>query len=240
MKAFIKIAYPVYKWIIVIPFIFILTMVIGTICIIVGFLMKQDAVNVLAVIWSKLCCIIVPLKIFVKGKKYYNRHQSYVIVANHQSMADIPVLHGYLGLKIKWIMKKELGGIPIFGAACHALGCIDIDRSNHNAAIQSIEKAKTNLSKNACVLFFAEGTRTRDGKVMPFKKGAFRFACETGLPILPITIKNSYEILPSDTLDLTPGSIDIVVHRPVYISPHHLEHLDEIVEKTRLQIASAL
>ncbi|MCP3872076.1 MAG: 1-acyl-sn-glycerol-3-phosphate acyltransferase [Desulfobacteraceae bacterium] len=240
MKTVLNFVYQPYKWIIVIPFLFIITMIISTLCIIVGILMTQDAVNVLAIIWSKLCCIIVPLKVIVKGKKYYNKNRSYVIVANHQSMADIPVLHGHLGLKIKWIMKKELDEIPVFGAACRSLGCISIDRSHHDAAVQSIEKAKKRLSQNACVLFFAEGTRSRNGKIMPFKKGAFKFACETGIPILPVTIKNSFQILPSDTLDLTPGSIEIIVHPPVYVSKHHMDRLDEMAEQTRQTIASSI
>jgi len=143
-------------------------------------------------------------------------------------------------LNIKWIMKKELGEIPIFGAACRQLGCITVDRGNHEAALQSIENAKKTLSGKACVLFFAEGTRSRDGKVMPFKKGAFRFAHEANLPILPLTIKNSYQVLPSGTFDLTPGTVDVVVHRPIHMSDYNLARLDEVVNTTRQIIADAL
>ena len=215
-------------------------MVIGLICIFTGYLFKQNAVNFLAVIWSKLCCAIVPLKVIIKGKENYHKGKPYVIVANHQSMADIPVFHGHLGLNIKWIMKKELGKVPIFGAACQQLGCILVDRANHYDAMKSIREAQKKLSRKDCVLFFAEGTRSRDGKVMPFKKGAFKFACETNLPILPITIKNSIHILPSDSLDLKPGTIEIIVHPPVHIFDHHMDHLDERIEHTRQIISSAL
>lgn len=240
MNPFLKIAYQPYKWIIVIPSLFLFTMICGLMAIFTGLLLKQDAVNYIAIIWSKLCCAIVPMKVIIKGKKNYIRNNAYVIVANHQSLADIPVLHGHLGLNIKWIMKKELGEIPIFGSACRHLGCITIDRKNHEAAIQSIEEAKNKLTQKACVLFFAEGTRSRDGKVMPFKKGAFRFAHETDLPILPVTIRNSFQVLPSDSLDITPGSIEIVVHRPVHILDHHMDRLDEVIEHTRELISSAL
>ncbi len=240
MKPFLKIAYQPYKWIVVIPFLFINTMVSGLICIITGFLLKQDAADIIAVIWSRLCCAIAPVSVVIKGQANYSKHRSYVIVANHQSMADIPALHGYLGLNIKWIMKKELKKIPIFGYAAHHLGCIYVDRSNHDAAIKSIEDAKKRLSRKACVLFFAEGTRSRDGRVMPFKKGAFRFAQETDLPILPVTIKNSFQILPSDTLDLTPGTIEIIVHPPVHILNYHREQIEKVMEATRQTISSAL
>jgi 1-acyl-sn-glycerol-3-phosphate acyltransferase len=240
VNKFLKIAYQPYKWLIVVPFLFFITMVLGLVCIIVGFIFSQDAANITAVIWSRLCCAIAPLKVIVKGKKNYRCQRSYVVVANHQSMADIPVLHGFLGLKIKWVMKKELEKIPIFGAACHQLGCIAIDRANSGSAIQSIEEAKKKLSPKASVLFFAEGTRSRDGNVMAFKKGAFIFAMETGIPILPVTIKNSFKILPSDSLDLTPGTVEIQVHQPVYIPEVNTDQLETIMEKTRRTISQAL
>jgi len=240
LSPFLKIAYQPYKWIIVIPFLFINTMVMGLICIFAGLLLRQDAANIIAVFWSKLCCAIAPVNVILKGQRNYSRNKSYVVVANHQSMADIPVLHGHLGLNIKWIMKKELGKIPIFGYAAHQLGCIYVDRSNHDAAIKSIEEAKKRMSQKDCVLFFAEGTRSRDGKLKPFKKGAFRFAYEMDLPILPVTIKNSFHILPSDSLDLTPGTVEVIVHPPVYILNHHMGHLDKAIEAVRQTIATAL
>jgi 1-acyl-sn-glycerol-3-phosphate acyltransferase len=240
VTTFFKIAYQPYKWIVVMPMIFLFTMILGLVCIVAGIVLKQDAANHVAVLWSKLCCAIIPLKVSVKGRKNYTKNQAYVIVSNHQSMVDIPALHGNLGLKIKWIMKKELGSIPIFGPACRYLGCITVDRKNHDAAMQSIEDAKATLTENACVLFFAEGTRSRDGKVMPFKKGAFRFAYETNLPILPVTIRNSFHVFPPDSLDLIPGTVNVVVHRPIHIKAYHLEHLDDIICRTRAVISSAL
>lgn len=240
MNPILKIAYQPYKWIVAIPFYFINTMISGLICIITGLLLKQDAANIIAVIWSRLCCAITPVNVVIKGQTNYSKQKSYVIVANHQSLADIPALHGHLGLNIKWIMKKELRKIPIFGCAAHYLGCIYVDRSNHDAAMKSIEQAKKKLSQKGCVLFFAEGTRSRDGNLQPFKKGAFRFAREIDLPILPVTIKNSFQILPSDTIDLTPGTIEIIVHSPIHILNHHMDDLDKIIESTRQTISSAL
>ncbi len=240
MNTFFKIAYQPYKWLIVVPFVLFITMLLGLICIVVGFVFSQDAADILAVSWSRLCCAIAPLRVIIRGKKNYRHHNSYVVVANHQSMADIPIIHGFIGLKIKWVMKQELGKIPVFGPACHQLGCIFVNRANHGAAIKSIERAKEKLSQKSSVLFFAEGTRSRDGKVMPFKKGAFIFAMETGLPILPITVKNSFKILPPDSLDLTPGRVEIIVHRPIHIAAHDVDRLDKIIEDTRLTISSAL
>ncbi len=240
MNRFLKLIYQPYKWIVVVPFMFAITMIMGLLCICVGLVFTQDAANMTAVLWSRLSCAIVPFRVTLTGKKNYNRHQAYVVVANHQSMADIPVIHGFMGLNIKWVMKQELRKIPIFGTACHYLGCIFIDRSHRDAAIQSIHRARKYLSPKASVLFFAEGTRSRTGKVHRFKKGAFVFARETKLPILPVTIKNSYQILPPDSLDLVPGTIDIIVHRPVYILATDPDRMDEVIESVRATIAAPL
>ena len=240
METLLKILYQPYKWLVVIPFIILNTLIMGSICIAVGFVFSQDAADVLAVTWSKLSCLITPLKVNISGRKNYSRFKSYVVVANHQSMVDIPALHGFMGLRIKWVIKQELRKIPVFGLACHYLGCIFVDRRNHAAAVKSIERAKQQLSNKSSILFFAEGTRSRDGQVMPFKKGAFVFAMETGLPILPVSIKNTADILPSDTLDLSPGSVDIIVHRPVHISPYHETELEALMEQTRQTIASSI
>lgn len=240
MNPYLKLAYQPYKWFFVIPMVFLLTMVSGLVCIIVGMILKSKATNIIAVIWAKLCCAIAPIKVTIHGKKNYGLNTSYVIVANHQSMVDIPVLHGFLGLPIKWVMKKELRRIPVFGTACKALGCVFVDRKNPTAAIDSIEKAKTELSDKACVLFFAEGTRSRDGVLMPFKKGAFRFAHETGQPILPITIKNSIKLLPSDSLDLIPGSVDVFIHSPISVREITLDDIDQTIEFTRKTISDPL
>jgi 1-acyl-sn-glycerol-3-phosphate acyltransferase len=236
----LKWLYQPYKWIVVVPFMLANTVVMGLICIAVGAVFSQDAANVLAVFWSRLSCAIVPVRVSLTGTKNYSRTRSYVVVANHQSMVDIPVIHGFMGLHIKWVMKQELRKIPIFGIACHFLGCIFIDRSHRDAAIQSIHQAKKRLSSKASVLFFAEGTRSRDGQVQPFKKGAFVFARETGLPVLPVTIKNSYQLLPPDSLDLVPGQVEIIVHRPVYILPGDAVRLEEEIEAVRATIATPL
>jgi len=240
VKPLYKFAYQPYKWLLVIPALFLLTMGLGLVCTLTGMLFKSDAANVVAVFWSRLCCAIVPLKVRVRGRDNYSTGQSYVIVANHQSMADIPVLHGFLGLNIKWIMKKELERVPIFSTACKRLGCIYVDRKNHEAALASIRDARAHLSDKASVLFFAEGTRSRDGRVMPFKKGAFRFAHETGLPILPVTIKNSMEILPSDSLDLIPGQVEVIVHAPVHVRETAETGLMTTLDRTRRTIAAPL
>ena len=240
MSPILKRAYQPYKWILLIPLIIFFTGFFSVLCIITGITLGPDPANIVAVTWARICCAIVPIQVAIRGKKNLKSHDSYVIVANHQSMADIPVLHGFLGLNIKWIMKQELGRVPIFGTACRALGCIYVDRKNPDLAIKSIEEARKRLSSKASVLFFAEGTRSRDGRVLAFKKGAFRFALETGLPILPVTIKNSLQILPSDSVEIMPGQVDIVIHRPLEPDDYRQMPIDDLVRSTRHTISAAI
>lgn len=246
MDAILKAVYQPYKWLFVFPLMLLSTFFHGVLCMVVVLFFGADAGNLVAVSWSRLACIVVPIRVKIMGRHNYSRDKSYVVVANHQSMVDIPVIHGWLGLRIKWVMKKELKKIPVFGPACQSLGCIYVDRADSGAALKSMDEAKNRLffrgkiTGGAAVLFFPEGTRSRDGRLLAFKKGAFRFAMDAGLPILPITIRNSRQILPSDSLNLSPGEVEIVVHPAVDLSCCTVEVLDETVSQVRCTIEHAL
>ncbi len=240
MRKFDKEIYNFYKWIFLFPLILLSTIIFGSGCIIAALTLGETATNIFAVIWAKTACFFVPLKVRVLGEENFSSKKSYIIVVNHQSMADIIILQAYVRLNIKWIMKKELESIPLFGFACKKLGCIYVDRFNHASALASMQKARKSLSKNSSVIFFPEGTRSRDGKLLSFKKGAFRFAMATGLPVLPITIKDSFKILPADSVDVTPGTVTVIVHPPVSMENKTLEDLNEIITTTKKTIASTL
>ena len=242
MDAILKTVYQPYKWLFVIPFMVLSTLFHGMGCIVMALLFGADAGNIVAVSWARIACIVTPIRVKIRGRHNYTREKTYVVVANHQSMVDIPVVHGWLGLKIKWVMKKELKKVPVFGPACQSLGCIYVDRSDSQAAIKSMAEARSKLTKKSAVLFFPEGTRSRDGRLLPFKKGAFRFAMDAGLPILPITIRNSRQILPPDSLDLYPGEVEIVIHPEVSMAgvDGGGKSLDETIARVRKTIHQSL
>ena len=240
MRGIPKAIYQVYKWLFLFPFIALCTGIFGSGCIIAALTIGEKATNTFAVTWAKIACFVIPLNIKVIGEENFSTEKSYIIVANHQSLADIIILQAFVKLTIKWVMKKELESIPLFGFACRKLGCIYVDRFNHASALASMRKAQKNLSKNSSVIFFPEGTRTRDGKLLNFKKGAFRFAMATGIPILPVTIKDSMKILPTDSLDVTPGSAKVIIHPPIFMEHRSIEDIDEILSITKKTIASAL
>ena len=240
MRRIPKSIYQVYKWFFLFPFVLLSTILLGSGCIFAALAIGEESTNIFAVAWAKSACFLVPLEVKVIGEGNLSTDQSYIVVANHQSMVDIIILQAYVKLKIKWVMKKELESIPLFGFACKKLGCIYVDRFNHKSALASMSAAQKRLSKSSSVIFFPEGTRTRDGKLLEFKKGAFRFAMATSLPILPITIKDSIKILPADSIDVSPDSATITIHAPINMENRNIEELDAILSQTKKTIASAL
>jgi 1-acyl-sn-glycerol-3-phosphate acyltransferase len=211
--------YTAYKWIFIAPFLVFSTAVFGSAIIIVSFLGAPDfASRIFGPIWAKLNTTVSFIDVKTTGLEHIVPGQSYVVVANHQSLIDIYLLYGFLGMDIKWVMKQELRTVPVLGLACEMMGHVIIDRSNTAAALASMDRARGKIKEGMSVVFFAEGTRSRNGELMPFKKGAFRMAQALNLPILPITIHNTLGILPSDTLDLRPGRAWMTIGKPIEIS----------------------
>jgi 1-acyl-sn-glycerol-3-phosphate acyltransferase len=163
-----------------------------------------------------------------------------VIVVNHQSAYDILVLYAKLGVDFKWVMKKEIRRIPGVGFGSQAVGHIFIDRSSSKAAIDTINAAKSKIKDGTSVVIFPEGTRSRTMEMLPFKKGAFWFAFDLNLPVLPVTIKGTKEILPPGTMRITPGKASIIIHPAIDIRDYDPKDMKELIAKTREIIKEGL
>lgn len=241
MTILFRIVYKFYTWLVFAPILAISTFIFGTAaCLLVFFLPPRTVSWLCGRYWARVNSWATPMRVVVEGREHIDPQASYIIASNHQSLFDIFVLYGWLDIDIKWVMKKELRKVPFIGIACARLGHIYVDRSNREAALASIEAAKARIVGGTSVLFFPEGTRSRDGRLRTFKKGAFRMALDLNLPILPITITGTREILPSDTLDLYPGRATMTIHAPIPIADYRLENLDALVEETRRVIISGL
>ena len=241
MKKLLHILYQPYKWLVFVPWLVISTLVLGAIAIgIASFVSPRLASRTCAVGWSRLNAFLTPMLISVRGRHHIDRKQSYVIVSNHLSHYDIFLLYGWLGIDFKWVMKKELRDLPALGPACDKMGHIYIDRSDREAAIASLEEAKKRIANGTSVLFFPEGTRSQTGEMRDFKKGAFVMAADLGLPILPITIRNTHKILPPNSTDLFPGRAGMVIHEPIEVSGYGKERLGELMTTVREVIQAGL
>ncbi|WP_234979147.1 lysophospholipid acyltransferase family protein [Desulfococcus multivorans] len=234
MKKLRRIFYQPYKWLILSPVFVVTTIFFGGLAVVLSSFLKPRISSYLCgATWARINAGITPMFVRVTGRRFIDKHQSYVVISNHQSQYDIFVLYGWLGIDFKWVMKIELRRIPFIGVSCEKLGHIFIDRSDRAAAIQTINAAKKRIVDGTSILFFPEGTRSRSGHLGPFKKGAFKMALDLGLPILPITIRGTRSILPPDTLDIFPGRADLIIHPPVDTREYHEDNLDILVEKVR-------
>lgn len=167
-------------------------------------------------IWGRLFYIIFLIPLKIDGKEHIKKGQSYVIAPNHQSYWDAFLIYGYIGIKFKWMMKKELGRIPFVGWACYMAGCIFIDRSSRESGINSIRKAESKLKDGMSVVIFPEGTRSYDGQMGKFKRGAFLISEELQLPILPVTIDGNYDVMSRHAWNVTWHPVHMTIHEPVW------------------------
>lgn len=241
MNKILRILYQPYKWLIFAPYLAVSTLFFGSLTVVLAVVTNPRITSfICGTIWARLNGYLTPIRVKVTGRENIDQTQSYVIVANHQSQYDIFVLYGWLGIDFKWVMKQELRKVPGIGIGCEKVGHIFIDRSNHEKALASLRAAKEKIVNGTSVIFFPEGTRSRDGSLGVFKKGAFKMAVDLRLPILPITIVGTRDILPTDTVDLFPGCARMIIHKPIDIAGYTDDNLDELVDRARGIIESGL
>jgi len=171
--------------------------------------------NLLGKWWAKILLWIAGVRVETIGLENVNKGENYIYVANHLSNIDIPVVMANLPGQLRIVFKKELAKIPIFGWQLRTGPYILIDRQNPTRAIKSLEIAKKKIQKGVSVLLFAEGTRSIDGNIQQFKRGAFTLATRSGKQIVPLTIKGTYEILPKKALEIKPGKVKLIIDKPI-------------------------
>jgi 1-acyl-sn-glycerol-3-phosphate acyltransferase len=181
--------------------------------------------------YSKLVLRLFGIAVNVKGGENVQAGQPYVFVSNHASLFDIPaVVHG-IPVRIHIVYKKELEHIPFFGWGLKfGSNYIAIDRGRGPEAAESLDRAVEKIRGGKSVLLFAEGTRTKDGKLQPFKRGAFNLAVRAGVPVVPVTINGSYNILPKGTFKVNPGAITLILDKPIEIQKNGKEEELKLME----------
>ena len=230
-----------WQWLVFVPLFLLLTLLGALIAIPLARLASPRVANLgVAMPWARLVAWLSLVRVEVVGREHLDPSRSYVVVVNHQSQMDIPLVYGFSGLDLRWVMKAELRRLPLIGPGCAALGHVFIDRANPDRARASINRALPEIGGRTGILFFPEGTRSRSGELMRFKKGAFRVAIERGLPILPMTVTGTRDILPADSLRIRPGRARLVIHPPITTTGLRLDEMRELREATRARIASAL
>lgn len=205
-----------------------------------GYCLKiKNADHYPAVIWCRLTCwlFLIPVKI-VDRDKYVEKDKNYVFVANHQGMFDIFPLYGYIKKNYKWIMKDSLRKVPLMGAACDKTDHIFVNRTTPQKDM--LRKALKILRSGKSMTIFAEGTRSANGKLGRFKKGAFVIANMAQKPIIPISLQGCYDILPKGCMCLHWSPVTVTFHAPIECKGHDSENVEYMMRETRAAIARAL
>lgn len=210
------------------------TVVIASIVIIFSFFSRTgNGPHLLARFWANSILWVSRVKITVTGAEKLDPNRSYIYMPNHQSNADIPLLLGRLPVQFRWLAKAELFRIPIFGRAMRGVGYISIDRSNRRSAFESLDRAARTIRNGTSVLIFPEGTRSRDGKILPFKKGGFVISVDSGVPIVPIIIRGTRDIIPKGHFMIHPAPVTMEILDPVETADYTRKTKDALLERIR-------
>lgn len=194
-------------------------------------------------IWSMvtLALFLIPVKVY--GRENLQKGQSYVFVANHQGAIDIYLIYGHLFRNFKWMLKAGLRKIPFVGLACKKAGFIFIDHTSPSNIKASIVEAEKTLRDGMSLVVFPEGRRTFTGKVGPFKRGAFMIADELQLPVVPITINGSYDILPRQrgmVYFLRRHQLTMTIHEPIMPEVKGNDNINATMQRAREEIIKSL
>lgn len=166
-------------------------------------------------LWSRIMLWAVGARVVYHERQRAFEHLPCIFIANHQSMIDIWVMFAVIPPSTRFVAKRELFRIPVFGWALSSCGCIPIDRSNRSEAIRSLRAAAEQIRAGRSVVLYPEGSRSRDGRLGPFKKGAFHLALQAAVPILPVVITGSHRVLPPRSLRVHPGPVAVHLETPV-------------------------
>ena len=192
------------------------TLFFGSLAIIGCLILRKGNIGVvLGGMWSRIILRAAGIRIQYVGLENRAQNHSCVYIANHQSMVDIWALLPALPKMTRFVAKESLFRIPVLGWAIRAAGFIPIDRSNISKAMRSLEKAGAKIRAGHSVILFPEGTRSMDGRLRPFKKGAFHMALRARVPIVPVTIQGSFSRLRPGTLWITPGEVTVHFGDPI-------------------------
>jgi len=165
--------------------------------------------------WAPQVLRLAGVETVVVGLDGLDRKRPYIICSNHASQVDIPILFHALGINIRFLAKRSLFYIPVFGWSLWIARFVPVDRGSSRKSRRSIESAARKIRRGPSLAVFPEGTRTPDGRLREFKSGAFVMGVKAGTPILPVAIRGSYRIVPKSTMRVRPGRVEVIVGTPI-------------------------
>ncbi len=215
------------------------TLVVALPCIVVAYLSSTgNLAFTLTKLWARIVLAASFVRIRIVHPERIEKGRSYIVIANHQSFYDILAIVTTLGIQFRWVIKKGVLKLPLFGYALYAARNIFIDRSDPRGAMASILKGTRRLPPGVSVMIFPEGNRSMDGSIRPFKKGGFVIAIEKKWPVLPLTINGSREVHAKRSRGVYPGTIEVVVGEPIDAAQYSHETMQPLIERARSVVIS--
>ena len=188
--------------------------------------------------WARRVARAAKIDVTLEGVEHLSTDRPAVLVANHQSWMDVIALLGFLPVDTRFVIKKELEKVPVFGACFKTCGHVSVDRRDRQAAIESLQKAgKVMREEKPTIIMFAEGTRSPTGELKPFKKGPFVLAIETGVPVVPTAIVGSREVMGKHSLRVRPGPIRVRIGAPIPVDGLSNDDRDALTESAHDAVA---
>ncbi|MBN2125952.1 MAG: 1-acyl-sn-glycerol-3-phosphate acyltransferase, partial [Deltaproteobacteria bacterium] len=183
--------------------------------------------------WASSILRVSGVRVKVGGLENLEAGRPHIFMCNHQSFFDIFVLLSRLPGDFKFILKKELMRIPVFGTAMKGARYIPIDRADPRKAVQSMNQAADKIRQGVSVLIFPEGTRSEDGRLQGFKAGGFHLALKSGCDIVPVVILNSNRVAPKGSLRIRRGSVSLHIGRPIAVGGYTKRTVHELMGRVR-------
>ncbi len=191
-------------------------------------------------LWAKAFIFTSGVKVEITGAENIIKGGSQIFISNHQGFFDIFSITALFPIQLRWIAKKSLFDIPFIGWAMRGARYISIDRDNKRSAIRSIQHSLKVLNEGYSVVIFPEGTRTEDGKLLPFKRGSLILINKATAPIVPITISGSYKIIKPNQMRINRGTIRIKIDKPIYTENMTKEDKSGLLEQIKGNIQKNL
>lgn len=214
--------------------IFLYLIIVGIPVLIYCKLINDPTVGIrFAKLLDRILLFLAGLSYEVEGLEKLSTNQGYVYVGNHRSFADVVIVFRIFPGDPRFLAKKELFQIPLVSFALRTLGVIDVDRSDSEAAIKSIDRAVNELKNGRSIILFPEGTRNRKDGMLPFKKGAFVLAIKAHVPIVPFTLLGTDKSIKPDEIYLYPAKVKVIIHDPIETNGMEWNDRNELLERAQ-------
>ncbi|ORJ57704.1 1-acyl-sn-glycerol-3-phosphate acyltransferase [Geothermobacter hydrogeniphilus] len=199
-----------------------------------------DAVHNWARLWGRIGLVLTGISLELESLEQIPRDRPVVFMANHQSNADILALLAGIPVQFRWLAKAELFRIPAFGGAMRRAGYIPVERGDRRKALEGMKTAAARIAAGSSVVIFPEGTRTEDGRLQEFKKGGFMVALQSGVPIVPVAIRGSYQVMPKYGRVVHGGRIRVTFFPPIETRDLSVRQINNLIAAVRAPIAAHL